>query len=537
MSFVENSVHTDHYPIGEELLDIGAVLEVIEIEKHLWSVMVKDDNILEVEILNPNTKRQRSTCECKIYQKEKSCQHIAAALLYLRKLDDKKRAIEKKKEEATAKSNFNIRTVLANIETDQLLAFVKSYAKADKNFSVMLKASFAKTVDVHDTAAKYRGILRTLIKPVGTSSNQSTAAELRLALRVAEEFHDQLDDSISVSAYEEAISIIAATLSQLHYLYSKYSHNKVAVAKWIKKYHDRISVLYQEDLAPSLLSQIDEVVLELAQKSYYNHLETIVSLYQLAIRYDRTHLLAKLDSLYKDTSLRGSNEEDRPVLGAIYILAADFHKLALTDDSLIRSIEYLARTDSNSQAIGYMELIVTQNLRNRKIERALLSAYLEEGMTDKYQSLAVDLYARYGDIRYYRTLKSMASAEDWPAIRTKILSSLLAEKADATLMSSFYVNEDMHDELLSVLGRSLDLRLIMKHDYYLNKVDHIKTVSLYKEAIKAYLDSHVGSTATTFISEVFAHLNQIGAYKLEKHLKDYINANFSHRGGYFGFSQ
>lgn len=536
MSFIENSVHPDHYPVGEELLDRRAVLEVIEIEKHLWSVMVKDGGILEVEILNPNTKRQRSTCECKIYQEEKSCQHIAAALLHLRKIEDHKRAKEKK-EVATAKSTFNIRTVLAKVQTDQLLAFVKSYAKADKNFSVMLKASFAKAVDVHDTTAKYSGILSTLIKPVGTSANQSTAAELRLALRVTEEFHDQLEDSISVSAYQEAICIIAASLSKLHYLYAKYSHNKVKVAKWIKKYHDRISVLYQENLAPSLLSQIDEVVLDLAQKSYYNHLESVVSLYQVALRHDRTDLLAALHAIYTDTTLRSSREEDRPVLGAIYILAADYHKLALTDDSLIRSIEYLARTNSNSQAIGYMEQIVTQNLRNRKIERALLSAYLEEGMTDKYQSLAIDLYVKYGDIRYYRQLKATASAEAWPRIRSKILDSLITEKADATLLSSYYVNEEMHTELLAVLRMSLDLRLIMKHDYYLNKVDHLMTITLYKEAIKAYLDSHAGSAATAFISEVFVHLKQIGAYKLEKHLKDYINTNFSHRGGYFSFSQ
>ena len=270
MSFLENTILEKHFIKGEKLFDEGAVLEVVEVEKKLWSVMVKDNGILEVEIQNPNTKKQKSTCECKGFAEENSCEHIATALLYLRKKESEK--VQKRKEKALQKQSFNLRTILDNVPSDDINKFIRSYAQTDRMFNILLKASFARKIDLEDNSQKYRSILSSLIKPISTENNASTTTDIRIALKVIDEFNSQLEDALSLNQLDEAFLIIESCLPRLHYLFSNYNKRTEKVHDLIATFHSHVDELYNNLLAPALLNKLDELIVDLFEKSYYNHL-------------------------------------------------------------------------------------------------------------------------------------------------------------------------------------------------------------------------------------------------------------------------
>ncbi len=67
---------------GEDLYNDGAILELVKINRSLYSIVIREGKVYEVELLKPLLKGQKSTCECNFYKENKSCKHIVAALIY-----------------------------------------------------------------------------------------------------------------------------------------------------------------------------------------------------------------------------------------------------------------------------------------------------------------------------------------------------------------------------------------------------------------------------------------------------------------------
>jgi len=536
MSLLENKFKEQHLLSGEQLLDNNTVLEVLEIERNLWSVMIKDNGVIEVEVQNPNTKAQKSTCECKTYIQEKSCAHIVAALLHLRKLEEDKVSARKKRQNKSQKQAFNIKTILNEIDAEQLKNYVRSYAQKDRNFGVMLKASFAKSIDLNDNLIKYQSILASLIKPITTEKLKSSSADLRLGLKVIDEFNAQLEDSLSMSQYEEAFIILEATLPKLHYLYSKYNIRKEVVANWISKFHNHLDLIYNEKLAPNFKEEIDEFIIELSEKSYYNHLQSALSLFQILSKHKREKSKIKLISKLKEQDISNVKEESKVVFGALLILNNLYDQLKINNDLKLESIKYLIQSGNEEEAVKYLEYFLENEHRNRKMEATLIDVYQNQKNHKKFQELAIYIFVKYTDIRYYRKLKEKCLENEWPKVKKLITKAIEKYQPSSQFLGIYYSNEEMYDELVSVLETELELRHIMKYDYQLYKSNYIDLEHIYHKAVSHYLDSHVGAIAGNFIEEVFAHLSSIKAYKLESSLKKHISTNYPHRKKITSFS-
>lgn len=536
MPFIENTIAEHHLIQGEALLDLGSVLEVVEVEKKLWSVMIKDNGIIEVEIQNPNQKNQKSTCECKDFHDSKSCAHIAAALLHLRKLEELRIENQKRKEKENQKQTFNIRTILNAIDAEQLKNYVRSYAQKDKNFGIMLKASFAQTVNLNDNLIKYQSILNNLIKPLTTEKLKSTTSDIRLALKVVDEFNSQLEDNMSVSMFEDAFVIMQATLPKLHYLYSKYPVQKEKTANWIAKFHEHINQLYDEKLAPKFKLEIDDFILELSKKSYFNYLSNALSLFQILENHKRKQAKKELINYLISIPPSSINAKSKTVYGAILIINKLYKKLELSDDAKLESVKYLMKTGSATSAIEYLEYFLENESRNRKMEVALLDAYDEQEMDSKFLKLAVEIFVKHEDLRFYRLLKNKVSNAIWPTTKQSIEKAINKYTPQSTFLATYYFNENMEKELTNLLEEELDLRHLMKYDNYLYSRNYIALESIYHNATSKYLDTHVGAIASNFIQEVLTHLSNIRAYKMETSLKKFLNINYPHRASITTFS-
>jgi len=532
MTYLENTIAEQHYLRGEELLDANAILEVLHLESGLWSVMVKDDGVIEVEIQKPGTKSQKSTCECRLFLKEKSCAHIAAALLHLRQIEDERAEYRKKKEKERQKKAFNVRTIMDSIDTEELKNYVRSYAQKDKTFGTMFKATFAKSIELMDNSVKYESLLNSLIKPVSTAQLKSTTADLRNALKVIEEFNAQLEDHESLSNYDEAFTILKTTLPKIHYIYSRYELQNEKVLKWLAKFHKHIRLFYQSGLAPEFLSNVDEFVFELYGKSYFNYLETIETPYVILEQNQRVKACAKISTILN--SRDHSGEEKSIVWYALLMLTDQSSAIMMTDDDRLSAIKYLMAQKYTHKAINLLEEeIKTQETksdrRNRKMELTLIEAYQKTDNIAKHNQLAINIYAKYGDIKYYKLLQSTVAQSDWTDMQSRLLNALEQENANSTLLASFYYNEELYVELLDLLDSESDLRHIMKYDTLLYRSHFVRLQEIYKRAVSKYLDSHVGMIANRFIDEILHHLSASKSYKLESAVRSHIQGNYAHR--------
>lgn len=534
MSFLENTILEKHFIKGEKLFDEGAVLEVVEVEKSLWSVMIKDNGILEVEIHSPNSKKQKSTCECQTFSQEGSCEHIATALLYLRKQEAEK--VKKRKETALQKQSFNLKTILDNVSNDDLIKFIKTYAQTDRMFNIFLKASFARKIDLADNSQKYESILSSLIKPISTQNNASTTSDIRIALKVIDEFNSQLEDAISLNQLDEAFLIVASCLPKLHYLYSNYNKRSEKVVELLTKFHEHIEELYNNLLAPALLLKLDQLIVDLFQKSYYNHLEFLKNIYHIVEKTNRIEVIDKLNNVIQNIPSGKIKQINKVVFTALLIQNGFYDKIQATDDTIIAAINYLIKMEYPGKAIEYMEKFRDSQPKNRKLEYAMATTYRSMGDIKKFQALCAELYVVNNDARYYRLLKENTNETSWKPIKDMILDNIDKASPNPSFISSFYEKEGMIQDLIILLEKEGDLRHIMKHDYHLYKTDYIDLERIYHKAIKNYLDKHAGDIATRFVDEILNHLTQIRAHKLVTSLKNYISSQFPHRALLTSFS-
>ncbi|MBK8081768.1 MAG: hypothetical protein IPK25_16725 [Saprospiraceae bacterium] len=190
---------------AEILFEKKVIIDVLNPEKNLFVFSLFDERDYEVEIFKPFTKLQRSTCSCLFHTQHKICKHVLAGLMFLRNQKSKEES-EKKTPAVSKTKTLNISNILSNVSREELIQFVKNYAKSDPKFSLQLKVFFARKVDLPDNKKKYKSILDSVIKPHSGKSNPSVA-EIRAFLTINKELTGQTEDCIALEQYEEATDI------------------------------------------------------------------------------------------------------------------------------------------------------------------------------------------------------------------------------------------------------------------------------------------------------------------------------------------
>ena len=108
----------------------------------LFELLVNDDKSYEVEIRLSSKKLHKHTCECPIFQKTKVCAHISACYLYLRKqlLQHQDQSVKVKRSSGIKRKS--IREMIEQVQQEDLVSFLQSYAKKDKKLSTAIRVHF-----------------------------------------------------------------------------------------------------------------------------------------------------------------------------------------------------------------------------------------------------------------------------------------------------------------------------------------------------------------------------------------------------------
>lgn len=531
---------------GEQLYDAGAVQDMHKPEKNLWIVMVFDDVFYEVELFSPFAQRRKVSCECEEFKNSKACKHITAALFALRTQlkEEADRKAERLKNKSSTGKKLNINTLLQDLDKDDLLNFVRGYARKDKNFNIALKAHFARKVDLVDNRAKFKAILDSIIKPIISPTVRAKASDLKNFISVSKELIAQLEDAISLSEYIDAYYIIDAGISKSEYVryhYDNYSDETLSISK---RYHELLILLYQRVHAEALKKNLLELIIDLPQRSYYKHNRLGNHLYLLFVNkiYKNKELLHRIKRICIDSLLVKRLDEHDTVTILSLILVLDFHLDKLNDiswflDSYSRlSMNVVDRLVSVSQAdvsVKLMKKLQRHFPNSIELKRKLLQVYLSIDQIGKLANLLPKYVMQSDDTKLLYKLKSSLSHEQWYGIISSLIEHYKKNESKNNILARIYFYEEEYEQLIQLLQlEGTDLDTLMNYDQKLFQEYPKEIFSIYKTILSELLDSYLGDKSHATVRRAMTHLEHIGARKIQRKILTYLESDYQHRMKY-----
>ncbi|NUO01812.1 MAG: SWIM zinc finger family protein, partial [Saprospiraceae bacterium] len=147
---------------GERLLEGNQISYCAEQEKNLWVATVEAGRTHEIEVKISPSRVTAATCECDRFLHTGMCGHIAAVLLQVRNVQQARKE-NVRQSTLPRRIKLNAEMILSAAPTEDLLAFLREYARQDRSFSLALKARFAGMVTGIGSQEKYVQIIESAI--------------------------------------------------------------------------------------------------------------------------------------------------------------------------------------------------------------------------------------------------------------------------------------------------------------------------------------------------------------------------------------
>lgn len=528
---------------GEVLFEANRVSSVIEFERNLWVARVGEN---EVEVQLTPSRVKAFTCDCKQYKKEKGCPHIVAALFALRHNQQQKQETRVKPKEP-GKKRTNILNMLDQVPPDDLVDFVRDYARQNRPFALALKARFTGSLPIGDRREQYLELLESAVAGVRSKNDQVTFRGGQQLLQVVRELLAQAGEAISQRQLQEAAILLTTLLEKIGPIALKMAGKDKKLEETLREGFEHFRQLLLLNPAPELLQSIWEFGLRESKKFIYR---------QSSLQLDYFHLLAGLSPTLGKTSellehlrLRNQEMDSRdPNRPRLLILT---HKLLVQVGDVRQLEEHLLDHLQEPSFILYAveEALATGHWKKARFlaEKGLEHAFSPD-QKGKLEEHLFQLAMRENDaeaILYFGTARFLQSkspayleplrkqaGKQWPERVDFLLDQLERQpfsqlKRDA--IAHLLYEEDRFDGLYDYITRlqSLDLLQQYGHSWPSGRAEQAE--SLYLDMLKAYLANHLGRKPSQRVREFIEHLLEVGKEDLADRLLQYFKATFSER--------
>lgn len=530
---------------AELLLDAGLVQQPVEIERHLWFSIVDKH---EVEVRISPSKVIEGTCDCEQFQAEKDCPHFTALLLKLRQLQAAKRKVaQQNRRTRQGGKKLTTGVLLKHIPPNDLMAFVKEYAKTNRNFSIALKARFAAVVPHMDSKDKYVQLLESAISAARKPDRSISQRGAQKILRVLNELTQQLEENLALEHYREGFIVIQSIIEKITPILSKITGPSDNMHDLVVTAFDYLQTISQQATIEDLRADIWDYCLEECSKRTYRNNNMDQYFFQLLLEMandqdSRNKLQERIHGLIPKYEQEGF-PSSRLLLFIIQILEKGGQMKAL--QHLIE--EHLAQEEILLYAV--QQSIRTNNLKKAKqlIYFGLdlkLSRPAEQALTDELLAIARiekdhPLIAELAEQKFISTLNMdyyLEAKNNYPGLWEekanailKKVESLPFNKPQRFAIGSILEAEQHFEDLLQFLKASKSLELLQQFDASL-LADHKSSVHfLYEDLLKQYLEEHLGRKTSRKIRGIMDHLITIGANDLAEQLVNEFRTDYPER--------
>jgi hypothetical protein len=530
---------------GEKSYDQGNVLNLYESEKHLWVSYVLEH---EVEIQISPSKVLAYSCECEDYKDKDVCEHIGATLLALRKhLSINKEKKQKRKISKTPPKRLTINAVFEHVDNEDLVSFMRQYAKANRTFGLALKARFAAKVPMENSYEKYAQLIDSTINSYRKKDDKINFTGSIQIIGIAKQLLGLAKDEIALENLSEGFVILKCLIKKITPVLQKLENNQEKISLFIDASFKTIKQLLSFEPAPYLQNQIRLFCLEEMTKPiyylnefsfYFIDLLKLISIEQKELKELLKVIDYQLDSQEISENFRAKLIFEKmkllDKLGSKHQIHLLINKHLQNPELILAVIENSINTKDYTQAKDIAIKGLSQKYKELykvKIEILLLQIYLTLNEKEKIAPLSKELFIETFDFKYLNIYKSY-STKQWNESIKELLTKLhnlpySIKKRDT--IAKFLTEEKLHDELFEYMTRLGSLDLLRNFDKFLLPEKKKEVFELYHQLLSQYLNHHFGRIPSEKIKNTILHLFEIGANDLASMLVKQIKSDFKER--------
>lgn len=522
---------------GEAIYISGGVKQLFELERHLWLAEVEAEEKYEVEVKISPSKVLAGTCECKEFLKSKECPHFAAVLLKLRNyLSTLKIKKQRSREKNKSKRKLTTNVILEQVRPEDLVAFVRDYAKGNRSFALALKAKFAAQVSKVTSTDKYLQLLDSIINMVRRPDRSISTRGVQKVNKVLEELLGQIGDNIAREYYAEALSQAQSIIEKVTPILKKSLDEKHLLITSIRRAFNQLKQLIQEPIPPALRASVWDYCVTESKKFTYrnNYLDITFFALMLEIAKEKSKLEQLIDLV--DEQIESYKKEGRElsklILSKVRILDKAGKKTAIktlvtqnlaNPNVLFYAIEqYRKRKEykkANQLALNGLKSAKDKAIIGR-LEEIILMLAEEEEKSETILAFAEKRLIGTLDMSYYLKLKKYYP-DHWPTKAAALIETLQhlphsIEKRD--IIAFIYREENQLEALMDYMQKVASIDLLREFGPLLIKDFRDDTYELYKTLLNRYLRNHLGRKPSLKIRGVITKLIQQGETKLAEAL-------------------
>ena len=543
IEYIELYVEDGLIELAENLLAKNSALNLLQVEKNLWSAFIKLDKEYETEVKLVNKKVNRYSCDCETYSKKGICPHIVATLLKLREKITSEKKVEVK---ARRKTKLNTNIILSEVSHEDLVKFVKEYAKKNRNFALDLKTKFASQVPGTEHSDVYNQLLTSAITIYKNKDGAVNQRGLKQITQVLEELIKQADDYLALKRYTESYPILQSVLNKVPLLI-KYDVDGILLRIYRKTFA-LVQEIIKKDVSPQFKKNIFSFLIEdIPIRSVFdNYLETelLTTLLDLSLLISETNsLYASLEDWKTNLPLNKSNLVNILVLNIKLLEKENKHKEAqqLIDDNLSEpSILFIALAEAKKQGdwnkinqIALSSLKKVNNIEHRSlIHDVLFDAACELKHKKDIQKYGTLRFLEAYDFKFIDSVIEGKSEAYIKELYLDLIEQLQAQtysKSKRNSIAEIYFRLGDIKALFAYIEKLGSLELIQIFDQRLLPKKKRQVYPLYKKLVLNYLNNHLGRIPAQKIASLIQHLKSIGAHDLVYDLTSLLKDEYSER--------
>ncbi len=526
ISFIEKFYSEEMILQSEHLLEQNSI-NAIPKSDHLWDITVADQSFhYQLTITIKGDTIRNYQCNCNPYLSGNLCNHIAAAILYIRA--KKQELLEQKSKKRRASIRITkIKDIVNKMTPEEMNQLITDYTKRDDLFKLVI---YARKYDMLNESEKQNIIERSF--PAHTQIGQKvTAKSLNSFLAICEELKAQYSKLISLENFREAFTLILLLLKKSFYIKSKMTtdhkgfntnHNKL-----LENYYEIIEIIE----APEFKFLALDKTLELLNSSYismqteaeqnlwiniYNKPSHHPQLLEITSKYLSIGKSEDLKSYYFILSLQLLLNKDR---GADRLLEIDAQQS-------YRIIQVLLQIQHVDGVKNLLKDIILTKKANNFLALQILGSMPSNYYDDNLRDAVIKLYISSGNTKF---LDYIIFKEGENSDSKSYLEKRLKEHADPDNLINYYIQENRDTEAIVQLQDHLKMDRLMKFDAIFHNNHPEAILDMYKELCDDYMESHFGPQSRAYLLNIYQHLEKIGAIKIKNALIQHIQSEFAKR--------
>lgn len=548
---LEHALSDQHLLVGEKLLEDGKVTQLFENEHHLWIAKVDG---FEVEVQISPSRVKACSCECETFEREKFCGHVAAGLLLLRrKLSETVREPRQnaQKNKPLAYQKLTVNAILDSVTQDELAAFVRNFARTNKQFSLALRAKFAVKVPLFDNQEKFGQLLDASIQTYRKANDRISIAGVKQLEKLLEELLGQADDALALEHFAEGWAMLSAIVGRFSPIIKKVDGEEELLKEKLRQAFTKLKELVALPIPPDLQAEIRAFCeAEFNRPAYrINGFSGPLLQVWLDLASDPEQWQQLLDALDADLAKPRADASYRAQLVMVKLAVLERPGMsaaaqAFTLDCLSDANKLLHVVDAVEETTGNflpIKSLVEKGLRllpdetvKARLEGILLQIAQTEGKADVIASISRQKFLETRDFAFYDQCK-LHYKKGWEAFVKKLLADLVQRydfRQNFPTIATILGREGKLVELLGLLEEQQSLEMLAAFDHFLLKTKPKETLQLYEKLLKSYLADHLGLKASKQVRAVLEHLHKMDAGGMANRLLSSIHAAFPQRKFY-----